>query len=186
MTTSSITSVKKILAFFPEQTIPTIVGEPTYDSVSELAAAIKSNAATVPSAQGGGQLGHLILTMTPQGCLALSGNVPFQVTGNPGPFYIPVPNLTGPQILAEEKVFNAALAEYNLYHNTNRALKQQIISAIDPIYIRELKHRIAGFTNVTTATILAYLYRTYGNITAHELDENDKCQSTLPDHHTTS
>jgi hypothetical protein len=174
MTTSSLTSVDKILAFFPEQTIPTIVGEPTYDSVSDLAAAIKSNAAAVLSAQGGGQLGHLILTVTPQAYLALSGNVPYQVPVNPGPFYVPGPNLTGPQMLAEERVFNAALAEYNLYQNTDRALKQQIISAIDPIYIRELKHRITGFANITTATILAHLYRTYGNITAHDLDENDK------------
>jgi hypothetical protein len=174
MTTSSLTSVDKLLAFFPEQTIAPIVGEPTYDTVSDLANAIKSNAAAVPSTEGGGQLGHLILTMTPQAYLALSDNNAFQIPVNPGAFYQPGPNLTGPQMVAGEKAFSAALQEYNLYHNTDRALKQQIISAVEPIYLRELKHRITGFANVTTQAILTHLFRTYGNITAHDLEENDK------------
>jgi hypothetical protein len=172
--TSSLTSVSKILAAFPVQTIPPIVGEPTYESVTELVDALRTNASEIRSPHGDDDLGHLILTMTPAAYQAIAGGIAFVVPPNPGPFYVPAPGMTGPQMAQGERTHNSALGEYDLYHNTDKALKQQAISAIEPIYLRALKHRITKFSNVTTQQIIAHLYRTYANITANDLEENDK------------
>ena len=61
----SDTSIEKIVALFPIQTVKPIIGEPTYESLHELTTDIKANASSIPTTRGGGDLGHLILTVTP-------------------------------------------------------------------------------------------------------------------------
>jgi hypothetical protein len=59
------------------------------------------------------------------------------------------------------------------YLSTDKALKQQLLAAIDDIYYRSLRNRITGYANVTTLTILRHLYDTYGNISPTDLIDND-------------
>ena len=50
------------------------------------------------------------------------------------------------------------------YHNTDKALKSQLIATIDELYIKALRHHIAGFAQVTTRQLIVYLYDNYGKL----------------------
>ena len=171
----SDTSIEKIVALFPIQTVKPIIGEPTFESLNELTSDIKANASSIPTTRGGGDLGHLILTVSPAIYLTLSNNDVFNVPPNPGTlFVVPGGNPTGAQIAEAVRAHTEGLREYNLYRNTDRAIKQQVIGAVDNTYIRALKHRQTGFANVTTLQLLTHLLTTYGRITPYQLEENDK------------
>ena len=50
-------------AYFPNPTVPQIVGQPTFEKLRRLKKALKANAASVQSELGGGAFGHLGLVL---------------------------------------------------------------------------------------------------------------------------
>jgi hypothetical protein len=46
-----------------------------------------------------------------------------------------------------------------------QALKKQIISAFEPIYLDVLNDNMVGFANISARDMLDHLFGTYGNIT---------------------
>ena len=59
------------------------------------------------------------------------------------------------------------------YNGTDKAFKQQVIRAVNKMYIRTLAHLITGFENVTTKRILTPLYANYGRLIPADLQAND-------------
>jgi hypothetical protein len=55
----------------------------------------------------------------------------------------------------------------------DRALKQQIIDALDPKYIAALKNRITGFANTSATDLINHLKRHYMKIQPSQIAEND-------------
>jgi hypothetical protein len=53
-----------------------------------------------------------------------------------------------------------------------QALKKQIISVFEPIYLDILNDNMAGYSNTTTRDMLDHLFKTYGYITAVDLGIN--------------
>ena len=95
---TSLTSTESILNAFPYQTIPKIVGTPTYETITESIALLKANAASIQTELGGGRLGFLALTVSPAVYATLSATA-FAVPANPGPFPPPLAgNPMGAQI----------------------------------------------------------------------------------------
>ena len=166
-------SVYKIHDGFPHQAVEAIVGEPTFDTINGLARILKTNAASIPSTNGGGNLGHLGLMVSATVYAVLAPGTPFATPVNPGAYFVPTAT-TGPTITAEERVWDDSQMIYKLYHNTDKALKKQLLGAIEDIYIRPLKHRHTGYAQVTSLHIITHLFDNYGRITAHDLDENEK------------
>ena len=66
-------STDDIVRGFPHQELPKIVGEPTFDLLQDTHRKLSTNAASVPTALGGGAHGYLGMT-TP-------GNTYFALTG---------------------------------------------------------------------------------------------------------
>ena len=58
-------SLNKIIESFPHPTILKIVGQPTYETLAEIHLKINTNATSVHSHIGNGQLGLLYLTVLP-------------------------------------------------------------------------------------------------------------------------
>jgi hypothetical protein len=56
----------------------------------------------------------------------------------------------------------------------DKALKRQLIGAVEPIYLRAVMHPDTGYAMTTTRQLLDHLFRFYGLIKPHELEENDK------------
>jgi hypothetical protein len=167
-----MTIIDKIVEGFPHPTIPPIVGIPTYEAIAELNLHLNANAASVQSNLGNGQLGLLALTVSPAIFNTLS-TIAFVPPANPGTTPTIPGGSTGAQTQAvirqhttDDKIFREYLA-------CDNALKQQIISCVNSMYLRTLSHRITGFANVTTRQMLTHLYTTYGRLTPSDLQAND-------------
>ena len=63
---------------------------------------------------------------------------------------------------------------WRLCGNVNKALQQQVLQSIDPIYVRALRHQHTGYTNLKVRDLLTYLFQHYGRILPHALADNDK------------
>ena len=56
----------------------------------------------------------------------------------------------------------------------NNALNNQLVNAIDDIYIKNLRDCVTGFATRSARDILKYLYRTYRSVTPAQLTANDE------------
>jgi hypothetical protein len=67
---------------------------------------------------------------------------------------------------------DATIYLFNQYDAADKALKQQIIGAINATYLKTLRSKYVGFQNRSTRDILDHLYSTYANISASQLLKN--------------
>eukprot|EP00957_Ditylum_brightwellii_P147168 11206574-Ditylum_brightwellii.AAC.1 len=58
-------SVEEISKNFPQQSIPAIIGKPTYTAIRAVHHPLQENVASVPMTLGGGRHGHLALVTNP-------------------------------------------------------------------------------------------------------------------------
>jgi hypothetical protein len=78
------TSVKSLIESFPHPSIPSIEGQPTYESITDITRLRNANAASVQTDLGGGKHGHLSLTVS-TAVFAMLSATPFVIPKNPGP-----------------------------------------------------------------------------------------------------
>jgi hypothetical protein len=166
------TAVESLISSFPHPTIPPIQGQPTYESITDVTRLLNTNAASIHSELGGGNHGHLILTISAAVYTTLSPTV-FIAPANPGPNVIIPAGATAPQISAATRLHKENLRQWREYNNVDAALKQQLIHSVDPIYICTLQHRHTGFANVTTRQLIIHLLNSYGNILPNDIAAND-------------
>jgi hypothetical protein len=65
-----------------------------------------------------------------------------------------------------------AVHTYRTYTFVQHALKKQIITVFEPMYLDILNYDMVGFANITAREMLYHLFITYGNITAVDLKNN--------------
>jgi hypothetical protein len=173
MATTSDTA-ESIPGRFTYQVLPRIIGIPTFASIQLLANDLKANTACISSELGGGALGHLALTV-PVDIYATLSNTAWVAPINPGvaPPAIAA-NASAAQVAANHNRYNNNLRVFRLYNNVQNALKQQLLAAIDDIYVRTLCNMHTGYTRVTVLQILTHLYTTYGRLTPMAMQENDR------------
>jgi hypothetical protein len=58
------------------------------------------------------------------------------------------------------------------YTSVQQALKDQIITAFEPMYLDVLNDDMVGFANISYRDILDHLFTTHGNITTVDLENN--------------
>jgi hypothetical protein len=114
----------------------------------------------------------LALTVSPEVHDTLAGE-PFVVSLNPGPATTIPDALTGTQIANIHQDHDELKVLFVEYYATDKALKQQIIGAVDKLYLRTVNNRITGFANVTTRQMLVHLYTTYDRLTPADVQNND-------------
>ena len=173
-------SVESIKEGFPYPTIAKMPGRPTFETIAEVHTKLKANASSIPSELGGGSHGLLGLALQPGTYTVLTGHV-FQPPVNPGPIANVAGNLTGPQIANAVRTHKEQLELWRLYNSTEQALKQQLISSFDDIYLKGISNRHTGFATITLIRMLQHLYDTYGDITPTELEDNDQKMKTAYD-----
>lgn len=128
---------------FPHPTIIPIIGPPTYASLAELHVQLNANAASIFSNLGNGQLGLLALTVKPAVYTTLSAT-PFVVPANPGPQPVIAANATQYQIAQATSEHKEELRIWKEYQAADKALKQQLLAAINELYYKTLCNRITG------------------------------------------
>ena len=143
------TDTEVIVETFPHPTLSKIEGIPTFDSINDFQIKLNANAALIQSDLGNGRIGLLYLTVT-TGIYNNLSDTPFIEPANPGqvPIVPPGTNATGATHI--QRLFDEDRRVFQQYHNTNNALKSQLIASIDEMYIKALRNRITGYAQTTT------------------------------------
>jgi hypothetical protein len=143
--------------------------EPTYESLHQSMMQLNANAASIPSSNGYGLLGHLVLTLGQDAYSVIStGNVTYPPPAAPPPVLdIPAAGAVAPTaaLLAEIHLqYTHAKKTFQKYYSVDAALKKLLL-AIYPTH---------GFALVCTQHLIDHLYTTYGNITSEDLSANEE------------
>jgi hypothetical protein len=79
---------------------------------------------------------------------------------------------TAAQISAARHIWEEDVQTYRTCTSVQQALKKQIISVFEPIYLDILNVNMVGYANISARDMLDHLFETYGNITAVDLEIN--------------
>ena len=137
---SSTSSTERIIENFPHPTITPIVGKPTFETISPVHLKLNTNAASIYSNRGNGQLGLIFLTLKPEVHDTIS-SVQFIPPTNPGPNPTIAPNSTGAQIAEIRRRHKESYDEWMRYDQTDKALKKLLLAAVDESYVRSLRDK---------------------------------------------
>jgi hypothetical protein len=157
---------------FARPDLTPITGEPTNSSLKLLQAKLNANAISIPSNCGGGAHGHLSLIQCPANYLFLTDGTGFEPPVNPGLTPTLPANATGNQITEANRQYRVDQLEYSLYLAVERNLKTQLTSAIDSLFINELRDDTMGFANASTFLLLSHLHTTSGAVRSDQLEAN--------------
>jgi hypothetical protein len=79
---------------------------------------------------------------------------------------------TAAQLSAARHVWEEDVQTYRTCTSVQKALKKQIISVFEPMYLEILNDNMVGYANISARDMLDHLFETYGNITAVDLEIN--------------
>jgi hypothetical protein len=79
---------------------------------------------------------------------------------------------TSAQISAARHIWEEDVQTYRTCTSVQQALKKQIISVFEPMYLDILNDNMVGYANISARDMLDHLFDTYGNITAVDLEIN--------------
>jgi hypothetical protein len=79
---------------------------------------------------------------------------------------------TAAQISAAHHIWEEDVQTYRTCTSVQQALKKQIISLFEPMYLDILNENMVGYANISARGMLDHLFETYSNITAVDLEIN--------------
>ena len=98
----------------------------------------------------------------------------FIVTFNLGVHPIVAPGSAKAQIAHAKREHEEFTRKFRLFKAVDNALKNQLVNAIDDIYIKYLRDNVTGFAARSVRDVPEYLYPTYGSVTPAQLMANNK------------
>jgi hypothetical protein len=164
------------MAIFPHPVLPTVQGEPYYQTIHATRKFFQANSRAIDTHLGGGTLGHLGLiildasyamiapTTDDEPTLWITPQAPGRAQANT--------DGTAAQISASRKFWEEDVQTYRTCTSVQQALKNQIISVFELMYLDILNDNMVGYSNISARDMLDHLFETYGNITAVDLEIN--------------
>jgi hypothetical protein len=169
-------TVEDVMASFPHLVLPTVQGEPDYQTIHATRKFLQANSRAIDTHLGGGTLGHLGLIISNASYAMISP------TTDNGPTLWTSPQALGRapantggtavQISAARHIWEEDVQTYRACTSMQQALKKQIISVFEPIYLDILNDNMVGCANISARDMLYHLFETYGNITVVDLEIN--------------
>jgi hypothetical protein len=169
-------TVEDVIVRFPHLVLPTVQGEPDYQTIHATRKSLQANSRAIDIHMGGGTMGHLgliisdasyamIAPTTDAGpTLCISPQAPWRAPANT--------DGTSTHISAARHIWEEDVQTYRTYTSVQQALKKQIISVFEPMYLEVLNDNMVGFANISARDMLDHLFSTYGNITAVDIEIN--------------
>jgi hypothetical protein len=167
-------TVKDVIASFARPVLPTVQGEPDYQTIHAIRKSLQANSRAIDAHLGGGTLGHLGLIVSYASYAMIAPET------DAGPILWIIPQALGrantdgtaAQISAARHIWEEDVQTYRTYTSVQQALKKQIISVFEPMYLEVLNENMVGFANISARDMMDHLFSTYGNITAVDLEIN--------------
>ena len=164
--------METIIENFPYPIIPKIKGKPDRKDLEKLQKMIFANATAIESTLGGGAHGYLGIAMEDAEYHTLTG-AHFVRPPNPGLTPTIPAGATQHVILATQNNHQASLKQYKECNLIERALKNQIINAIDSLYLEALEEDYVGYKNRSIIDLFTHLFDNYGIISNKDLADNE-------------
>jgi hypothetical protein len=169
-------TVDDVMTSFPHPILPTVEGEPDYQTTHTTRKFLQANSRAIDTHLGGGTLGHLGLIISDASYSIIApptaGEPTFWETPN-APGRTPAKtDGTEAQISAARHIWEEDVQTYRKYTSVQQALKKQIICVFEPMYLEILNDNMVGYANISERDMLYHLFETYGNITAVDLEIN--------------
>jgi hypothetical protein len=141
-------TVDDVMASFPHPVLPTFQGEPDYQTIHATRKFLQANSRAIGTHLGGSTLGHLGLIISDASYAMISP------TTNAGPTLWVTPNAPGrapattdgtaAQTSAARHVWEEDVQTYRTCTSVQQALKKQIISVFEPMYLDILNDNMVG------------------------------------------
>jgi hypothetical protein len=164
------------MATFPHPVLPTIQGDPDYQTIHATSKFLQANSRAIDTHLGGGTLGHLGLIISDASYAMITPTTDDQpaLWINPqAPWRAPATtDGTAAQISAARHIWKEDVQTYRTCTSVQQALKKQIISVFEPMQLDILNNNMVGYANISSTDMLDNLFETYGNITAVDLEIN--------------
>jgi hypothetical protein len=145
---------------FPHAQLTLIQGKPTAAAVRQLKKELYANARSIHSDHGGGLNGHLGLVM-PTAAYAIRASAIFNEPQHPGVQPVLAANATAVLITSTNRAYDHAMAQFKTCSTVKETLKQQVLSAVNPIYYQDLEDDKFGHADVLIPAIIQHLTTTY-------------------------
>jgi hypothetical protein len=169
-------TVEDVLASFPHPILPPVEGEPDYQTIHATRKFLQANSRALDTHLGGGTLGHLGLIISDvfySNIAPPTADAPtFWVTPNAPGRAPATTDGTSAQISADRHVWEQDVQAYRTYTSVQQALKKQIISVFDTMYLDILNDNMVGYANISARDMLDHLFETYCSITSIDLEIN--------------
>jgi hypothetical protein len=169
-------TVEDIMASFPHPLLPTVQDKPDYHTIHATRKFLQANSRAIDTHLGGGTLVHLGLIISD------ASNAMIAPTTNDEPTLWITPQASGRapaktdgtavQISAARHIWEEDVQTYRTCTSVQQALKKQINSVFEPMYLEILNDNMVGYANISARGMLDHLFETYGNITAVDLEIN--------------
>jgi hypothetical protein len=164
------------MASFPHPILPTVEGDTDYQTIHTTRKFLQANSRAIHTHLGGGTLGHLSLIISDvsySNIAPSTADAPTLWETPNAPWRAPATtDGTSAQISAARHVWEEDVQTYQTYTSVQKALKNQIISVFEPMYLEILNDSMVGYANISARDMLYHLFETYGNITAVDLEIN--------------
>ena len=163
MTTTNVQGASYRETHFQHADLTPIRGEPKNETLKVLINELKANAQTVHSSLRGGANGHLGLVLMPQKYNLIAPNTPYTRPPFPGALNIPQ-GTTNVQAQMMREAHEQAMREFHETETVHNALVQQVVKAIEPMYLKALRNPITQAFTVPLNLILQHLMTVYGKL----------------------
>jgi hypothetical protein len=171
-------TVEDIMASFPHHVLPTVQGEPDYQTIHATRKFLQANLRAIDTHLGGGTLGHIGLIISDASCAMIAPTTaggPTLWTRPQAPGRAPAnADGTAVQISAARHIWEEDVQTYRTCTSVQQALKKHIINIFEPMYLDILNDNMVGYANISARDMLDHLVETYGTITAVDLEINDE------------
>jgi hypothetical protein len=164
------------MASFTHPVLPTVQGKPYYQTIHASRKFLQANSRAIDTHLGGGTFGHLGLIISDASYAMIAPTTdagPTLWTSPQAPGRAPAnTDGTADQISAARHIWEEDVQTYRTCTSVQQALKTQIISVFEPMYLEILNDNMVGYATISTIDMLDHLFETYGNITAVDLEIN--------------
>ena len=130
-------ALERIVESFLHPIVLPILGQPAYKTIADLQLKLNTNAASIYSHRGNGELSLVFLTVKPSIHNSQS-TTEFNPPNNPRPYPTIPKRATGPQIEELRHQHKVLYTVFQAYQQADKALKTLLIFAIDEAYIHTL------------------------------------------------
>jgi hypothetical protein len=141
-------TVEDFMAIFPHPVLPTVQGEPDYQTIHATRKFLQANSLAIDTHLGGGTLGHLGLIISDASYAMIAS------TTDAGPTLWATPQAPGrapantdgtaAKISAARHIWEEDVQTYRACTSVQQALKKQIISMFEPMYLDILNDNMVG------------------------------------------